>query len=1145
LSRKLTYRDALRVLERDESLIVQVLDKLSMVGLLATSSVVPAALALLGARDDVVKLGKDAVKKLSTKLRGIERYQRTERLVAAHGIIVVISFFEAINDLDLPFTESSLNLIATEELSLATGAPPESARTPTVIERLVASEIPIPSAQTPFEEARKEVQAFYQDLAARLSSFVSGLSIHDEFNESQRRQSRDLIKDFLPKVAARRYVDSYIRLAVDCPEFFFWANLQDHSATRQALTNFRGENRKNLTELFVLAEDTKIGLMGLRRALQRMEDHSHTFPYPEQISQSYQAIMDRPMVDISDEEAVRSITIPTFRASYINPHFRWSTIQGSVDNAATESWWEHRPIEEDLERFIASYITSVTATDSPLIVLGQPGAGKSVLMKVLAAHLRGPSFLPILVELRRVSANAPLLDQIEEAVRGVLKKRLDWADFVRSAPSALPVVLLDGLDELLQSTGLSRSDYLSQVRLFQRDEEEAGRRVAMLVSSRTVVADQVTIPIGSTVVRLEAFDQPQTKHWLTVWNSINKVYFERNSLQPLQPEVVLAQPDLAAQPLLLLMMALYDSLSNRLQTAGRISEGELYSNLLRMFADREVRRLKQVLSADELETAIDTDLFKLAVVACGMFNRGRQTISDIDLEEDLMALGADVKESKSSGLPEPQRLVAARLVVGRFFFIHEAQATLEGTRRKTYEFLHATFGEFLVAAMIERSLRVLLHMRSLPTTLRHPLLESGDDLLHAVLSFKPISARRRTIDFLQELLPQHFTGREIGILHGLLCNLFSNAASQREADRYSKYFPAPATVTERIAAYSANLLLLILLTAPEAKVSVNEALFGSVQPIAQWQRQVLLWKSQLASEDIASLEAVIHIVRSVVGGERVLHVSLSNHGSEDTDTSPSVPDLDWAVAETGSLKVSETAEWNATVVERWQRDRGLATERKYWRLPDDEYSNMSVESRDDLFRHILYRISMNYPSVAGLVATDGYGNVRSVASELIGLLLGEEEEWEDDLVDRYLFLLSFVQANALENEEADLFVHRISLQLRSDAPRMDAFSVRTVIATCLACDPRDGVRSLILQIIEENFTRFPDVADVLRDVVRVDEYREASSVLQARAWLLSDDLGLDPTAVLGRSREDFLNSLDLNAVHSEDPDLHRRIVRLL
>ena len=107
----------------------------------------------------------------------------------------------------------------------------------------------------------------------------------------------------------------------------------------------------------------------------------------------------------------------------------------------------------DLTRFLAGHLTAPVATRAPLLVLGQPGSGKSVLTQMMAARMPPDEFLVVRVVLRDVAADDELQAQIEHAVRTATGESLTWTDLSRSAEGALPVVLLDGFDELLQATG--------------------------------------------------------------------------------------------------------------------------------------------------------------------------------------------------------------------------------------------------------------------------------------------------------------------------------------------------------------------------------------------------------------------------------------------------------------------------------------------------------------------------------------------------------------------------------------------------------------------------------------------------------------------------------------------------------------------
>jgi hypothetical protein len=83
------------------------------------------------------------------------------------------------------------------------------------------------------------------------------------------------------------------------------------------------------------------------------------------------------------------------------------------------------------------------------------------------------------------------------------------------------VVPLDGFNELLQVSGASQSDYLERIADFQRYENDQGRPMIMLVTSRTAVADRARPVTGTVAVRLEPFRDSQIAQWLAVWNAAN------------------------------------------------------------------------------------------------------------------------------------------------------------------------------------------------------------------------------------------------------------------------------------------------------------------------------------------------------------------------------------------------------------------------------------------------------------------------------------------------------------------------------------------------------------------------------------------------------------------------------------------------
>ncbi|NJA55349.1 hypothetical protein [Streptomyces sp. NEAU-H3] len=136
---------------------------------------------------------------------------------------------------------------------------------------------------------------------------------------------------------------------------------------------------------------------------------------------------------------------PRLRDGYLDPAYRLAGEGARPGDLAREDWWRTRPPRDDLDAFLAAHFLTDDASRAPLLVLGHPGSGKSLLTRLLAARLPAAEFTCLRLELRH-------------APPGSLAPYLA-AELHRTAPPApvagtdVPprVLLLDGLDELLQA----------------------------------------------------------------------------------------------------------------------------------------------------------------------------------------------------------------------------------------------------------------------------------------------------------------------------------------------------------------------------------------------------------------------------------------------------------------------------------------------------------------------------------------------------------------------------------------------------------------------------------------------------------------------------------------------------------------------
>ena len=850
----LSYADAVRLMGGRESRTVAALDRLTGGLLLAASAAGGGfALSLFNAKGELVELSNALVAGLGERLRRLGRFSRSERLAAALSVVTLTAFFDTIRGMDLPFDYRELELSKSEQVALVERNAPGSDRLRALAAALLRAEVPMPTPQRPYESTIEELRTFYAGLSNELLRFVSGLAVYSQLNQAERQRFASALSLEIPSQAIVKYEELFRALAAQFPEVAFWANQRDHQATRAEVRQLAG------------------GLKGLESLLASITEHRVPDERRLSLSRAYRAVLERPIITAGP--IPDWLHLPPLARAYVNPDFRAAEV-GQSEPYAEEPWWDGWPVRDDLEQFLLGHLTAPQAVRTPLLILGQPGSGKSALTQVLAGRLPPEEFLVVRVVLREVAADADLQAQIEHAVRGATGENLSWPDLSRSAGDALPVVLLDGFDELLQATGVSQTDYLLTVAAFQAREADQGRPVAVLVTSRTAVADRAQPVPGMVVVRLEAFHDAQTMQWLGIWNEANAAALSAHGLRPLTSETVLAQPDLASQPLLLLMLALYDADDNPLQRAdASLGKAELYERLLTSFARREVDKTGAGLPRRQSEDAVERELLHLSVVAFAMFCRGRQWVTETELDADLPALLGDT--DRPTGLVSLRaRLSAAEIQLGRFFFVHQAQATRDNTRLRTYEFMHATFSEYLIARLVTRELGDLADAAQFAAS-RSRAIPPDDAFLYALLSFSPLTTRGTIVSFVAERL-RSLEQAQRDWIRTVLLELFREAFGPRHDTRYADYSPLALPVPARYAAYSANLVVLAVFASGEV---TGRDLFPTARdPAADWRQLTLLWRSQLQEEGWDGLIRTITVQRIWAGDQR--DIRLARTGAE-------------------------------------------------------------------------------------------------------------------------------------------------------------------------------------------------------------------------------------------------------------------------
>ncbi|GAA2602685.1 hypothetical protein GCM10010399_36820 [Dactylosporangium fulvum] len=966
---RLTYAEAVRLLTGGAD-TVTVLSRLAGGALLLASPLVSTALSLFDAKGEANALLRDLVGAAPDRIRSARGKSHYELLEAAHTVLVLSAFFDALAEL------------GGEQLGALELTDVEKRRLGVLRDQFGQPAVAMPGPLRGFTENAAGIESAFTRMHGALVAFASGLGA----------ASRVQLPSEKPVVerALALYRDRYVRLAADVPEFAFWSQLDEHAATRTEVRR-QTETLDRLAEM--LSRTVRGGGAPAVETEQRLARHAAL-------------VLGRPLWR-SDVPAPEGLSFPTVEQGFVSPRFRIAVADKEA-RFGDESWWDDQPERDDLSAFLAGYLTDPSCTQRPLVVLGHPGAGKSLLTEVLAARLPADAYTTVRVPLRRVDPDADIHRQVEATVERLVKEQVSWGELCR-ASSTTKVVLLDGFDELVQATGVAQSHYIDRAARFQQDEWVNGRPVVVVITSRTLVMDRTAVPDGTVVVKLEPFDEAQLERWASAWNAVNA---RHPGFRPLTAEELRHHEDLAGQPLLLLMLAVYAAEhGDRRLDAEDLSTDDLYRRLLDSFIRRQIR---EKAAADlgegafrELEAAGRRDL---AVAAFAMFNRGRQYVSEEDLERDLDALqpGAERPEPR---LGEP--LTRAKRTVAAFFFVHVAQAD-DDTRapgRRTYEFLHATFAEYLVA---EHTVELLEELaEDWRRSLRRAYSAGLDNgVLRALLSHQPLTNGDEVTPFLIRLIDRLPADTRADLRQALL-ELFRGARKRIEDIPYR---PTPFDVVHRLAAYTANLVVLTALCEPDG-VAVD-ALCG--HPDApDLNSTVRLWRSGLDTEAQNSLFS------------RLLR-------ADDRLTARYV--------EARSLPVCEAQLIGDTFTEAV-----LHTGRSGWYLPPDGAETLPVSPfQRDMHTEVIRLVTSRWPApegdrlmpfdetsyleLAARAEASGEPLAFATASLLASCLLSDEPHLPPELVDRLVkFLRARSPANAVQPMLFTLAVRRPEFALRNPA----------------------------------------------------------------------------------------------------------------
>ncbi|MFL6117309.1 MAG: hypothetical protein ACJ786_39045, partial [Catenulispora sp.] len=121
MRRSMSYADAMRLLGvKETSRLVALADAVSSGAVLAGGR-----FELIEVRHEVVELGSTVLRSLGERLRGLDRLTHRERVYAAHSVLVITAFFQALDRVgDRLGVDPVPGLGADEQAALSVGTTP-------------------------------------------------------------------------------------------------------------------------------------------------------------------------------------------------------------------------------------------------------------------------------------------------------------------------------------------------------------------------------------------------------------------------------------------------------------------------------------------------------------------------------------------------------------------------------------------------------------------------------------------------------------------------------------------------------------------------------------------------------------------------------------------------------------------------------------------------------------------------------------------------------------------------------------------------------------------------------------------------------------------------------------------------------------
>ncbi len=685
----------------------------------------------------------------------------------------------------------------------------------------------------------------YIDKLLQIQEKIFNIWLYDHDNNTIIKRIRNLTIQY--------YYINLLEISEEFPEVKLWIDLQFH----KEMTASNNKLEKTIQEIKEYQNKSFTNQFGLIEMEQLLSKHTNTQleslenildqPTLQNIQAHHHFIQDTVREELLDENDVEELILPKRGEIYIPQSYKYFYYKEKLHkkNYLDSSNWsdiDHKN-DEDIGKELFHALKNPHNMDQPIIILGHPGAGKSMLSSMLAYKLiDNNEFVPFLIKLRNVDSSITDIDEhinkgIQITVAG--NPVVNWVEWAKKFPDKIPVIILDGFDELLRASQTQLNDYIINIQKLQIKAQHSNLSIRVILTSRLTIMQDVKIPEDSLVIKLNSFDRQRKRLWIEKWNEkqLNNKEFilpERDDLD-----------ELSKEPLLLFLLALYDFEDNALSKVAKegLSKSSLYDKLFTEFTKRQLR--KNTLyngSSPKIQKEME-DLFRLRIgfFALMIFTHDRVHHLEKDFDEELNVFSLSDENNK------------AKNILDGFFFVHKDKST-DGhdTENLSFEFLHKTFGEFLAADFM---LRIALLKAYDDEDISHL---SNEKYFRQVFSFQWIHKQPKILDFLLEHSKSIFDTTSYTLLVKVIKKELKTLVDE------STTLISPVALHQfktfeklkHIAIYSQNLILLWISLEDD---SFEFHLSKNIDNIKSWKIFVDLWKNYGEYEYVSYLTKYIDV----------------------------------------------------------------------------------------------------------------------------------------------------------------------------------------------------------------------------------------------------------------------------------------------